>query len=349
MLCRCAGSESQAAGSSRVQYKGDAVSVNTKKVIKNAYRISKERGKTALRIRVPGGHIETRFFDLINQIAQEYGNGTAHITTRQGFELPGIDFDKIPEINKKIRPLVESLGLEVAVGDGGYPAAGTRNICACIGNRVCPFGNDDTTAFARELERAVYPNDLHFKIAVTGCPNDCIKAVMHDFGIICTVEPVYKESRCISCSACVDHCAKAVTHALTMRDFSVLRDPDACIGCGECIRKCPTEAMSRSKTKSYRMVIMGRTGKKNPRIARTFIKWADKESLVQIIRNAYDFVERHIDRSQDKEHVGYIVDRVGYRTFQEEVLKDVQLNDKAVVAEHIDWGGYHYKSEIHSQ
>lgn len=321
------------------------MSVNTKKLIKNAYRVTKVRGKTALRIRVPGGHIETRWLALIDEIARTYGNGTAHITTRQGFELPGIDFDEIPEINRMIRPLIASLGLDLEAGQTGYPAAGTRNISACIGSRVCPFGNDDTTGFAQELERAVYPNDLHFKIAVTGCPNDCIKSVMNDFGIICTVEPVYDASRCISCNACVDHCARAVTHALTMQDFSVVRNPDACIGCGECIRKCPTEALTRSGTKSYRMVIMGRTGKKNPRVARTFIKWADRASLIQIIQNTYGFVERHIDRSLEKEHVGYIVDRVGYHAFKSEVLKDVPLNDKARVAEHIDWGGYHYRCD----
>ena len=71
------------------------MSVNTKKVTKNAYRIAKSRGKTALRVRVPGGHIETRHFALIQEIAEKYGDGTAHITTRQGFELPGIDFDTL--------------------------------------------------------------------------------------------------------------------------------------------------------------------------------------------------------------------------------------------------------------
>ena len=321
------------------------MSVNTKSVIKNAYRIAKTRGKTALRIRVPGGHIETRFLLLINEIATRFGDGTAHITTRQGFELPGIDFDRIPEVNVLIRPLIESLGLDLDVGDGGYPAAGTRNISACIGSRVCPFGNDDTTDFARELERAVYPNDLHFKIAVTGCPNDCIKAVMNDFGIICTIEPVYDPRRCISCGACVENCAKAVTGALTMKEFTVVRDPATCIGCGECIRKCPTGAMKRSKTKSYRMVIMGRTGKKNPRIARTFIKWGDKAALIKIIQNTYGFVQRHIDPTLDKEHIGYIVDRVGYATFKEEILQGVRLNDKAQVASHIAWGGFQYKND----
>lgn len=321
------------------------MSVLTKKQMKNAYRITKVRGKTALRVRVPGGHIETKWFSLIHEIAEKYGNGTAHITTRQGFELPGIDFEKIPEINRMLQPLILAMGLEKDPGDKGYPAAGTRNISACIGNQVCPFGNDDTSRLAMELEQLVYPHDLHFKIAVTGCPNDCIKAVMNDFGIICTVEPVYNESRCISCKACVDHCSKAVVGALTFKDFSVVRNPNACIGCGECIRKCPTEALTRSATKSYRLVIMGRTGKKNPRIARTFIKWINKDSIFKIIENTYAFVDRYIDRTLDKEHVGYIVDRVGYHAFRDEVLKDISLNDTAIVAENIQWGGYFYAND----
>ena len=49
------------------------MSINTKKVMKNAWRITRVRGKAALRIRVPGGHIETRFFSLIDEIASDTG------------------------------------------------------------------------------------------------------------------------------------------------------------------------------------------------------------------------------------------------------------------------------------
>ncbi len=321
------------------------MTVNRKKVTKNAYRVTKVRGKTALRIRVPGGHIETKYFELMHHIAEKYGIGEAHLTARQGFEIPGIDFDKIPEINKLIEPLIDSLELNFDGEIDGYPAAGTRNISACIGNKVCPYANDQTTEFARRIEKEVYPNDYHFKIAITGCPNDCIKAHMQDFGIICTTEPEYDESRCINCDACVDNCKKRVTDALGVENYSIKRNEAQCIGCGECILKCPTGAWSRSKEKYYRMVIMGRTGKRNPRIARPFIKWGDKESMIQIIKNTYDFVDRHIDRSLKKEHIGYIVDRVGFRTFKEEVLDGVKLNPKAKVAEHIDFGGYWYKQD----
>ncbi len=255
------------------------------------------------------------------------------------------DFDKMAEINKMIQPLIEALGLDVEVTEDGYPAAGVRNISACIGDRVCPMANDNTTRIAKRIEKTLYPNDFHFKVAVTGCPNDCIKAHMQDFGIICTTEPQYDVSRCISCEACVKNCKKKVTGALEMNGFNVERDTDKCIGCGECVIKCPTGAWTRSETPYYRMVIMGRTGKKNPRIAMPFMKWASEDVVVQVIKNTYEFVGRYIDRSLAKEHIGYIVDRVGYQVFKEEVLDGILLNKEIEIAENIQWNGYYYKQD----
>lgn len=318
--------------------------INRKNITKNAWRITKNRNVTCLRLRVPGGHLEAKHLLFVQQLAQKYGNGTVHLTTRQGFEIPGIPFEKMGEVNVLLANYIAEtelrIGVEIPQSQSGYPAAGTRNISACIGNRVCPFANFDTTAFALEIEKNIYPHDFHVKIALTGCPNDCIKAHMQDIGIIGQALPEYESYACIGCEACVKTCIKKVTGALSLRNNKVERDPRRCIGCGECVLVCPTQAWSRNPVKFFRLVIMGRTGKKNPRIAAPFAEWLNAESVLGIIRNMYGYIEEYIDRSLVKEHVGYIVDRTGYPVMREWLLRGVPLNPEARIAQTIQWPGY---------
>jgi len=316
-----------------------SMDINTKILKKNAFRITKERDKTAVRIRVPGGEMAAIYLDTVKHIAETFGNGTIHITTRQGFEIPGISIEKMAEVNTIIQSLIEGLEINQTHSNAGYPAAGTRNVAACIGSRVCQFANYDTSAFAQRIEKVIFPNDYHVKIALTGCPNDCIKARMNDFGIIGMNEPQYDSYRCIGCQACVKTCEKKSAGALKVENFKVVRNSDKCIGCGECVLKCPTGAWTRSSEKLYQLVIMGRTGRKNPRIAQPFIKWINEESILEILKNTYDYVHQYIDKDAPggKEHVGYIVDRTGYQIFKTWVLKDVNLNSEAKVAEYIYW------------
>ncbi|MBL8027291.1 MAG: sulfite reductase subunit C [Fibrobacteres bacterium] len=319
--------------------------INRKQVQKNAWRITKTRGKTALRLRVPGGHLNASHLDLIKMISEKYGNGTIHITTRQGFEIPGIPFEKRAEINALLEPYIRKIELETANIDlpsvkEGYPSAGTRNISACIGNRVCPFANYDTTALAYKIEKTVYPNDFHVKIAATGCPNDCIKAHMQDIGILGQTLPEYDYQMCIGCEACAKNCKKRVTDALSMSQGKVVKDDKLCIGCGECILVCPVAAWTRSEKKYFEIVIMGRTGKKRPQLAMPFIKWATEEVLLALLKNLYKYIGDNIDRTLVKEHVGYIVDRTGFAEFKKAVLMGISLNPEAIVASEITWPGY---------
>lgn len=322
----------------------NTMDINTKKLKKNAFRVTKERGMTASRVRVPGGLLKAEYLGLIQEIADKYGNGTVHLTTRQGFEIPGIDMEDISEVNIMLQPIIEGLEINQEVPGKGYTAAGTRNVSACIGNKVCPFGNYNTTNFAKKIEKAIFPNDLHFKIALTGCPNDCIKARMHDFGIIGMTEPQFDSSRCVSCGACIKACSKKSTGALHGENYRPVRDHSKCIGCGQCVISCPTGAWSRSKEKYYRLAIMGRTGKKNPRLAEDFIIWVDEESIIKIILNTYKYVKEYIakDAPEGKEHIGYIVDRTGFMEFKKWALEGVQLSDKAILKENIYWSGVKY-------
>ena len=318
---------------------------NAKKLIKNAYRITKDRGITCLRIRIPGGELNVKHFDNIKEIAEKYGSGNVHITARQGLEVPGIPMEKIDEVNKLLAPLIrdmeKKIGVNIQDEEAGYPSAGTRNICACIGNQVCPYSFFDTKELTYKIEKAIYPNDYHLKVAISGCPNDCIKAHLQDVGILGMVEPVYDFSRCIACPVCVDVCHQRATGALSMINYSIERDTKRCIGCGECILECPNKAWNWGNT-YFQVVILGRGGKLNPRLARPFLSWVDEDTVIKVLKNIYDYIDKYIDRSLPKELLGYIVDRTGYQTFKEEVLKDVELGEKARVARYMDLGGYYF-------
>jgi anaerobic sulfite reductase subunit C len=319
--------------------------INRKVVAKNAFRVTKVRNNTALRVRVPGGKITGDLMIKVAEIANKYGNGRIHMTTRQGFEVLGIPWDKMDEVNNDIQSVIEQLEINQPNGKGnGYPAAGTRNIASCIGNEVCPKAMYDTTEFAKEIEKVVFPHDFHFKIALTGCPNDGQKVRMHDFGIFGQAVVQLNQERCISCGKCKKKCTKLSTGAINMVNKTPLHNFEKCIGCGECVLICPTQAWTRSKEKYYRLAIMGRTGKKNPRLAQDWILWTNKEAIIKIIENTYSYVKEYIDTKLPKEHIGYIVDRTGMHEYAKWALNGVDLGDKAKVRKVVYWDGIKYKA-----
>ncbi len=321
---------------------------HTKKIAGNAFRISKRRGETAARLRVPGGHLEAKHLAVIRDIADRFGDGTVHLTTRQGFEIPGIrlsDMEKVKRLMAEmLREIEAQCGIVLDEPSKGYPSAGTRNVAACIGDCVCRSSNSDTTLLARKIEGAIYPNDYHLKVAVTGCPNDCIKAHLHDIGIISTVVPEYDAERCIACEACADNCCRKVTGAMRIEQCLSIRDDEYCLRCGECILKCPTGALSRGK-QLYRVIVGGRTGKRNPRLANTFMQDASEEVVLALCRTVYSFIGYNIDKRLPKEHLGYIIDRVGFEVFVRDVVTGIAMNPEVRVVRPENHG-YTYKSRV---
>lgn len=315
--------------------------VNTKKLKKNAFRVSKERGIGASRIRVPGGYLPAEVLGMVQEISEKYGNGVIHLTTRQGFEIEGIHYEDMDEINLMLQPIIEKLGINQEHPGTGYPASGTRNVSACIGSNVCPFANYNTAELAKKIDKAIFPNDIHVKVALTGCSNDCAKARMHDFGIIGMTMPQYDPTRCVSCEACIKGCKSLSVNALSMENYKIVRDTNKCIGCGVCVTKCPTRAWTRSKKKYYKLSIMGRTGKKNPRLGEDFLVWVDEDTIIKIILNTYKFAKEYTrkDAPGGKEHIGYIIDRVGFEEYKKWVLDGVELDPETIIHDCVYWNG----------
>lgn len=315
--------------------------VNTKKLKKNAFRVSKERGIGASRIRVPGGYLPAEVLGMVQEISQKYGNGVIHLTTRQGFEIEGIHYEDMDEINLMLQPIIEKLEINQEHPGTGYPASGTRNVSACIGSNVCPFANYNTAKLAKKIDKAIFPNDIHVKVALTGCSNDCAKARMHDFGIIGMTMPQYDPTRCVSCEACIKGCKSLSVNALSMENYKIVRDTNKCIGCGVCVTKCPTRAWTRSKKKYYKLSIMGRTGKKNPRLGEDFLVWVDEDTIIKIILNTYKFAKEYTrkDAPGGKEHIGYIIDRVGFEEYKKWALDGVKLDPETIIHDCVYWNG----------
>lgn len=318
--------------------------INVGKLKKNAFRYSKVRGETASRIRIPGGVIDSASLGKVVEIAEKYGNGVIDITNRQGIEIPGIALEDMDKVNEEVQAIIDALNINQAETGKGYTSSGTRNVEACPGARLCPFGCYDTTGFAQKMENMIFPNDRHVKIAFTGCSNDCAKTRFADYGIIGMTEPQYDPNRCVACEQCIDFCRRRSVGALSLVNGKVVRDTKKCIGCGVCVVYCPTRAWTRSKEHYFRLVLLGRTGKRNPRLAEDFIKWCDEESIMKIVKNGYAYIEEYIDPNavEHKEHIGYIVDRTGFEEFKKWILDGVELGPKAEVQPVVYWGGKHY-------
>lgn len=336
--------------------------IDIKKLQTNCYRQSKVPGEFMLQLRVPGGVIPVHYLKHAAVIAERWGDGNFHIGTRMTLDFPGIKYENIPQVNEYLRDYILGVDAELCGADmqslagapskwderSGYPTIGARNIAACIGNVHCVCGNINTQESARELETLIFPSNYHIKINVAGCPNDCVKANMADFGIVGLSKMQYDASRCIACGACVRACEKGATRVLALNEKTgrIEKDACCCVGCGECTRACPTGAWSRLPQKFYRVILGGRTGRQTPRAGRVFLNWASWEVVCGVIGNWQKFSAWALDHKPVYLHGGHLIDRAGYNKFKELILDGVQLNPECLVAEQIYWHETEYRSNF---
>ena len=199
---------------------------------KGGFMRQKQKNNFSLRLQVVGGNLTAKNLAKISEVAEKYGEGYVHLTSRQSVEIPYIKLDDVEEVKE-----------ELAKGDVSPGVCGprVRTITACQGNKVCPGGNIDSYDIAKKLDERYFARELphKFKFGVTGCQNNCLKAEENDVGIKGAKIVSWDEPSCIMCGVCVKACR---TGAISIEDGKIKLDADKCNYCGRCEKACPTDA-----------------------------------------------------------------------------------------------------------
>ncbi|MCA9265078.1 MAG: nitrite/sulfite reductase, partial [Planctomycetales bacterium] len=145
-------------------------------------------------IKVPYGGLNPEQLETLADLAEEYSDGIAHVTTRQDVQLHFVHIENTPALMRRL----------AAVGITTREACGNsvRNVTGCPFMGVCPDEPFDATPYADALTWFLlgHPDAQNFgrkfKPSVSGCTEHaCGLAQMHDLGLIAQVREVDGQDR----------------------------------------------------------------------------------------------------------------------------------------------------------
>lgn len=264
------------------------------------------------RIITENGVLNYKQLKNLCEVAEKFGNGDISFTSRLTLELQGIKFDDI----EKVKEYVAKEGM-VTGGTGSK----VRPVVACKGT-VCTFGLIDTQGLATEIhkrffegyENIVLPHK--FKIAVGGCPNNCVKPDLNDLGIIGQKRPNYNNELCKGCAKCgvIDTCPMK---AARLENGKMKIDKAICNNCGLCVSKCYFNAITDGE-QGYKVYIGGRWGKK-VRMGSPLNKLFTKDEVLNVIEKAILLFKA---KGISGERFGETVDRIGVEKVEKILIAD---------------------------
>lgn len=208
------------------------------------------------RVITRNGRITTDEHRAIAEAADRFGSGQVAMTTRLTMEIQGVRYENI-------QPLTDFLSA-CGLTTGGTGAL-VRPVVSCKGT-TCQYGLIDTYALSEKIHERFYvgyhnmPLPHKFKIAVGGCPNNCVKPDLNDLGVVGQRVPVPDTEKCRGCKQCQIE-KNCPIHVAKLEDGRISIDPDACNHCGRCKGKCPFGAVEEYR-EGYKILIGGRWGKK---------------------------------------------------------------------------------------
>lgn len=271
---------------------------------KGGFMRQKQKNHFSLRLAVVGGNLTVENLRKIADVAETYGDGHVHLTSRQSVEIPFIKLEQVDEVKE-----------ELAKGDckPGVCGPRVRTITACQGNQICPSGNIDSYDIAKKLDERYFARELphKFKFGVTGCQNNCLKAEENDVGIKGASKVNWNSSACIMCGVCEKACR---TDAITIADGKIELNEDKCNYCGRCAKSCPTDAWETQT--GYLVSFGGLFGNRIYKGEELLPVITSEENLFRVTDAAIQFFD---DNAKPSERFRYTIERVGIDKFKEAI------------------------------
>src|SRR5882757_1471072 len=134
-----------------------------------------------IRTKVPGGLLTSDQMRQMGRVADEFAGGKGHLTTRQNIQY---HFVPLPRVADLLNMLAE---VRLTTREACYNTV--RNVTACPLAGIHPEEPFDVQPYARRVAFAFLHKELtdnlprKFKVAFSGCPEDCIATTINDVGL----------------------------------------------------------------------------------------------------------------------------------------------------------------------
>ena len=294
------------------------VSYEDKRRVKGmGFVVNKGTDNFSARIITTNGKVTADQVARLAEASNKYGNGEVALTSRLTFEVIGIPYEKIDEF-------VEYIG-EVGLVTGGTGSK-VRPVVSCKGT-VCRFGLIDTFDISEKMHDKFYDGyefvklPHKFKIAVGGCPNNCVKPTTNDLAVVGQYVPNYDIDLCVGCKICNPE-EVCPMNAIEVVDTSEGRkmqiDYDICNNCGLCVESCPFDSIEDGE-KKYKMYLGGRWGKLNNEAFPMKTLFSTEDEVMDIIEK---MILIYREQGNTGERMSQTVQRIGMENIEEQLLSD---------------------------
>ncbi|NLC77185.1 MAG: 4Fe-4S binding protein [Clostridia bacterium] len=257
-----------------------------------------------IRLRVPLGIIYPEQLDTLKEVANRYGDGRLHLTTRKTVEIPGVPINLF---NAAQALLAKAGWYANAFGNN------VRNITACPGRYSCPNAQVDTQGIGLELDSAFfYLENLpaKLKIAVAGCLNGCTHPLVNDIGIVGVAPITFYEDNCRHCLKCIKSCREGAIKQNLQGEIYI--DQEKCIDCGDCLTVCKNSALV-CEGKNYRVYVGGKLGR-HPQFGRFL---GDFATQLEVVEQVERIIDVYCNYARKDERLGNMVERISMEQFQQ--------------------------------